>query len=83
MGETLERVLSLSKRTANLSKWKNFVSKTKNGKETVTLDMASRDYDFAGFSVKIVNVTPPKIHNREIKLSEYRVGLYLQRQRKF
>src|ERR1035437_5203033 len=35
MGETLERVLSLPKHIANLSEWKKFVSKTKNGKEKI------------------------------------------------
>ena len=57
MGETLEKVLSLPKRRANLSKWKNFVSKTKNGKEKIKIAVVGKYFDSGDFVLSDVYIS--------------------------
>lgn len=57
MGETIEKVLSLPKRNANLSKWKNFVAKTKNGKEKVKIAVVGKYFDSGDFVLSDVYIS--------------------------
>lgn len=57
MGETLEKVLSLPKRTANLSKWKNFVSKTRNGEKKVKIAVVGKYFDSGDFVLSDVYIS--------------------------
>ncbi len=57
MGETLTRVLHLPKKTANLTKWKNFVSKTKNGEEKVKIAVVGKYFDSGDFVLSDVYIS--------------------------
>ncbi len=74
MGETLERVLSLSKRTANLSKWKNFVSKTKNGKEKIKIAVVGKYFDSGDFVLSDVYISILEA----LKFSSYESGVGIE-----
>lgn len=57
IGETIEKVLSLPKREANLTKWKNFVSKTKNGKEKIKIAVVGKYFDSGDFVLSDVYIS--------------------------
>jgi CTP synthase len=57
LGETLEKVLGLPKKTANLSKWKNFVAKTKNGKQTIKIAVVGKYFDSGDFVLSDVYIS--------------------------
>ncbi len=57
LGETLEKVLGLPKITANLSKWKNFVAKTKNGKKMVKIAVVGKYFDSGDFVLSDVYIS--------------------------
>jgi len=57
MGETIERVLHLPKKTANLTKWKNFVSKTKNGENKVKIAVVGKYFDSGDFVLSDVYIS--------------------------
>ena len=57
MGETIERVLHLPKHTANLSKWKNFVTKTKNGTEKIKIAVVGKYFDSGDFVLSDVYIS--------------------------
>ena len=45
--------------------------------ETVILGTGNRDYFFAGFTVKIVGVEPPRERSKDLELDEYKIDLYV------
>jgi len=70
MGETLEKVLGLPKSKANLSKWKNFVAKTKNGKEVVKIAVVGKYFDSGDFVLSDVYISVLE----SLKFSAYECG---------
>jgi len=74
MGETLERVLSLPKRTANLSNWKKFVSKTKNGKEKIKIAVVGKYFDSGDFVLSDVYISILEA----LKFSSYESGVGIE-----
>ncbi|MFA6514952.1 MAG: CTP synthase [Candidatus Paceibacterota bacterium] len=74
MGETLERVLSLPKKTANLSKWKNFVAKTKNGKEKIKIAVVGKYFDSGDFVLSDVYISILEA----LKFSSYESGVGIE-----
>ncbi len=71
MGETLEKVLSLPKRVADLSDWKKFVSKTKNGKEKVKIAVVGKYFDSGDFVLSDVYISILEA----LKFSCYKIGV--------
>ena len=57
IGETLEKVLGLPKRPVDLTKWKRFVSKTKNGKEKVKIAVVGKYFDSGDFVLSDVYIS--------------------------
>lgn len=57
LGETLENVLNLPKRKADLSKWKNFVAKTKNTKDTIKIAVVGKYFDSGDFVLSDVYIS--------------------------
>jgi len=57
LGETLEKVLGLPKNKVNLSKWKNFVAKTKNGKEVIKIAVVGKYFDSGDFVLSDVYIS--------------------------
>lgn len=74
IGETLEKVLGLPKRKANLSKWKNFVSKTKNGKEKVKIAVVGKYFDSGDFVLSDVYISILEA----LKFSSYESGVGIE-----
>jgi CTP synthase len=74
MGETLERVLSLPKRNADLAKWKNFVSKTKNGKEKIKIAVVGKYFDSGDFVLSDVYISILEA----LKFSSYESGVGIE-----
>ncbi|NVN96927.1 CTP synthase [Candidatus Nomurabacteria bacterium] len=74
MGETLERVLSLPKRTADLAKWKNFVSKTKNGEEKIKIAVVGKYFDSGDFVLSDVYISILEA----LKFSAYESGVGIE-----
>ena len=70
LGETLEKVLGLPKNKANLSKWKNFVDKTKNGKEVVKIAVVGKYFDSGDFVLSDVYISVLEA----LKFSAYECG---------
>ncbi len=57
LGETLEKVLSLPKRQANLLKWRNFVSKTKDCKNKIKIAVVGKYFDSGDFVLSDVYIS--------------------------
>jgi len=57
IGETIERVLDLPKRSADLTDWKKFVAKTKNGKEKVKIAVVGKYFDSGDFVLSDVYIS--------------------------
>jgi CTP synthase len=74
MGETIEQVLSLPKRKANLKEWKNFVSKTKNGKEKIKIAVVGKYFDSGDFVLSDVYISILEA----IKFSSYQCGVGIE-----
>lgn len=70
LGETLEKVLGLPKNNANLSKWKSFVAKTKNGKEVVKIAVVGKYFDSGDFVLSDVYISVLEA----LKFSAYQCG---------
>lgn len=47
--------------------------------ETIILGTNSRDYFFAGFTIKIIGVSPPRVIDQKLPLSDYKIDLYVFR----
>ncbi|HUC88733.1 MAG TPA: CTP synthase [Candidatus Paceibacterota bacterium] len=71
IGETIEKVLGLPKHSANLSKWKKFVSKTKNGKEKIKIAVVGKYFDSGDFVLSDVYISVLEA----LKLSSYESGV--------
>lgn len=74
MGETIERVLSLPKRKANLSFWNKFVAKTKNGKEKLKIAVVGKYFDSGEFVLSDVYISILEA----LKASSYEVGVGIE-----
>ena len=74
MGETIERVLSLPKRVSNLSKWKHFVSKTKNGEKKVKIAVVGKYFDSGDFVLSDVYISILEA----LKFSSYESGVGIE-----
>lgn len=74
MGETLERVLSLKKRAVDLTKWKSFVSKTKNGKEKIKIAVVGKYFDSGDFVLSDVYISILEA----LKFSSYKSGVGIE-----
>jgi len=74
IGETIERVLHLPKRKANLNKWKKFVSKTKNGKEKVKIAVVGKYFDSGDFVLSDVYISILEA----LKFSSYESGVGIE-----
>jgi CTP synthase len=74
IGETIERVLSLPKKRANLAKWKKFVIKTKNGKEKVKIAVVGKYFDSGDFVLADVYISILEA----LKFSSYESGVGIE-----
>ncbi len=74
LGETLEKVLSLPKRTANLTKWKRFVAKTKNGQEKIKIAVVGKYFDSGDFVLSDVYISVLEA----LKFSSYECGTKIE-----
>jgi CTP synthase len=74
IGETIERVLHLPKREANLTKWKKFVAKTKNGKEKVKIAVVGKYFDSGDFVLSDVYISILEA----LKFSSYESGVGIE-----
>jgi CTP synthase len=74
MGETIERVLSLPKRDADLTKWKHFVSKTKNGEHKVKIAVVGKYFDSGDFVLSDVYISILEA----LKFSSYESGVGIE-----
>lgn len=57
IGGILSKVLGLPKRKANLSHWKKFVAKTKNGKTTVNIAVVGKYFDSGDYVLSDVYIS--------------------------
>lgn len=73
-GETIEKVLSLPKRKANLTDWKKFVIKTKNGKEKVKIAVVGKYFDSGDFVLADVYISILEA----LKFSSYESGVGIE-----
>lgn len=71
LGETLEKVLGLNKNRVNLLRWKNFVAKTKNGKEKIKIAVVGKYFDSGDFVLSDVYISVLEA----LKFSAYESGV--------
>jgi CTP synthase len=57
LGEKLEKVLDLPKHKANLTKWKNFIKKTKNTKKKIKIAVVGKYFDSGSFVLSDVYIS--------------------------
>ena len=74
IGETIEKVLNLPKRKANLAQWKKFVAKTKNGKEKVKIAVVGKYFDSGDFVLSDVYISILEA----LKFSSYESGVGIE-----
>ena len=74
LGEILEKVLGLIKSRANLSKWRNFVAKTKNGKDKIKIAVVGKYFDSGDFVLSDVYISVLEA----LKFSAYKSGIKVE-----
>jgi len=74
LGEILEKVLGLTKSRANLSKWRNFVAKTKNGKDKIKIAVVGKYFDSGDFVLSDVYISVLEA----LKFSAYKSGVKVE-----
>ncbi len=74
LGQTLERVLRLPERHVDLSRWKNFVAKTKNDKEKIKIAVVGKYFDSGDFVLSDVYISILEA----LKFSSYQSGVGIE-----
>ncbi|HLP86788.1 MAG TPA: CTP synthase [Candidatus Paceibacterota bacterium] len=74
IGETIEKVLGLPKSPANLTKWKKFVTKTKNGEHKVKIAVVGKYFDSGDFVLSDVYISILEA----LKFSSYESGVGIE-----